>query len=183
MTQKYDENDYKRDIRTEHQEPTHGHSHAPHPHPAHTTTPARRPSRFWLLMLSPLPGLGHMYLGLIRRGLFYMASLALLIFLTTALALSALVIFTSFAMAALFGVAFFEAFAIRRSMVMGKEIADTIPNIAFATKNKTVLVIALAVLAVIIGINILGALPWYAWVVIGIVAVCYLGTRAPIKRQ
>jgi len=182
MTQKYDEHDYKRDIRQEQQESPHSHA----PHPVHTSIPTptltRRPSRFWLLMLSPLPGLGHMYLGLIRRGLFYMASLALLIFLTTVLAPSALVIFTGFAMAALFGVAFFEAFAIRRSMVMGKEVADTIPNIAFIAKNKTILAIALAVLAVIIGINILGALPWYAWVVIGIVAVCYIGTRVPIKR-
>jgi len=182
MTEKYDEHDYKRDIRLESPKTERPES-APPPTYHTTTTTTRRPSRFMLLLFSPLPGLGHMYLGLIRRGLFYMFSLALLIFLTVVLAPSLLVIFTSFAMAALAAVSFFEAFIIRRDMVMGKEIADTIPNLAFVGKNKTILAIAIAVLAVIVGINILGALPWYAWVVIGIVAVCYIGTKAPIKRD
>jgi len=108
-----------------------------------------------------------------------MFALAMLIFATVAIAPSMLVIFTSFAMAGLFAVAFFEAFLIRRDMVMGKEVKDTIPNLAFIGKNKTILAILLIILAVSVGVSILSSLPWYAWLVIGIVAVCYIGTRMP----
>lgn len=162
--------DYKRDIRLE----------QPHAPPSIHGHFRRRPSRFWIFVLSPLPGLGHMYMGLMRRGLFYIFALATIIFLTVTLAPSPLVIFTGFAIAALYAIAFFEAFIIRRDMIMGKEIIDTIPNISMLGKNKTLLTVLIIILAVTLGINILAALPWYAWLIMGIVAICYLGTRIPM---
>ena len=172
MTYKNDD-DYKRDIRAEHP-PTHPSAASTRPYPP---THTRRPGRFWIFVLSPLPGLSHMYLGLIRRGLFYISALALLVFLTTALAPSILVVLTGFSTAALFAVAFFEAFAIRRDIVMGKEVKDSIPNIAFILKNKTLLTVTLIIVAIAIGINIIASLPWYAWMIMGIVAVVYFFTK------
>ena len=158
--------DYKRDMRLE----------TPPPAPHHAAPP-RRPSRFWLFMLSLLPGTGHMYLGLIRRGLFYMTSLALLIFLTTVIAPSALVILTSFAKAALFAVAFFESFAIRRDIVMGKEVADTVPTFSAHGRNKSLLVLVLVVVAILVSVNILSSLNWIVWLVLGIVAVAIFTSK------
>jgi len=177
--------DYKRDIRQEQQPaPPPGSSpsppHMPYTYPhAHAHAHIKRPNRFLLFILSPLPGLGHMYMGLMRRGLFYIFALALIILLTVAIAPSILVVLTSFAIAALFAMAFFEAFAIRRDIVMGKEAKDTLPNIAMfgGGKNKALLAVLIFAFVVVLGINILTALPWYAWLVIGIVAVCYLSMR------
>jgi len=104
-----------------------------------------------------------MYLGLIRRGLFYMTSLALLIFLTTAIAPSILVILTSFAKFALFAVAFFESFAIRRDIVMGKDVSDSIPNIDALRKNKTLFAAVIIVAAVVIGLRVLASLGGLVW--------------------
>ena len=160
------DDDYKRDIRLEH-------PHTPPHH--HGTYPIRRPSRFWLFVLSPLPGLSHMYLGLIRRGLFYMASLALLIFLTTAIAPSILVILTSFAKFAIFAVAFFESFAIRRDIVMGKDVSDSTPNIAALRKNKTLFAAVIIVVAVVVGLRVLAILGWLIWfIAISAIALYFL---------
>jgi len=114
-----------------------------------------------------------MYLGLIRRGLFYVSALAMLVFLTTALAPSILIILTSFAKFALFAVAFFESFSIRRDIIMGKEVSDTIPNIALLRKNKTLFAAVIIVVAVLLGVHTLASLGWYVWLVVGIVAVAY----------
>ena len=168
----HDNDDYKRDIRAV-TPPAEG----PVPEPGRHYGHVRRPSRFWLFMLSPLPGLGHMYLGLIRRGLFYVSALALLVFLTTTLAPSFLVILTGFSMAALFAVAFFETLVIRRDILMGKEVKDVVPNIGFLVKNKSLMAIVVVIMIVALGINIITSLRWYAWVVIGIVAVVYFGRR------
>lgn len=158
------DDDYKRDIRLEHSPPP----HHPTPHPI------RRPNRFWLLVLSPLPGLSHMYLGLIRRGLFYITALALLVFFTTAIAPSAFVILTSFAKLALFATAFFESFAIRRDIVMGKDVRDTIPSFEALKRNKAIFVAILILAAVVFGVNILSSLDWYVWLIFGIVAIVFL---------
>ena len=157
------DDDYKRDIRLEHH-------HAPTHHGAY---PTRRPSRFWLFVLSPLPGLSHMYLGLIRRGLFYMASLALLIFLTTAIAPSIIVILTSFAKFALFAVAFFESFSIRRDIIMGKDVSDSIPNIGALRKNKALFAAVIIVAAVIIGLRVLAFLGGLVWLIAIIAVILY----------
>lgn len=153
--------DYKKDIRVDAPPMAH-YGHAP-------VVPPRRPSRFWLFALSVLPGLSHMYLGLIKRGLFYISTFALIAFLTVTLG-GPFTIITGLGITALYAVAFFEAFAIRRDIVMGKEVSDSVPVIG---KNKTVLVVIAVVVAAALGINILSSLPWYAWMILGIVAVCY----------
>ncbi|MCL2396472.1 MAG: hypothetical protein FWC93_00210 [Defluviitaleaceae bacterium] len=162
--------DYKKDIRLDGAAP----SAPPHPHYAYPP-PARRPSRFWIFILSVLPGLGHIYLGLIRRGLFYISALALVIFFKVMVIpiFAPVAIFTGFSIAALYAVSFFEAFGIRRDIIMGKEVKDVIPNIGPLGKNKSLLAVLIVIVVVSLAINIVSALPWYAWLVLGIVAVCY----------
>jgi len=166
MSHKYNkDDDYKRDIRLE-SAPLPG--EAPHHH-------RKRPSRFWLFALSFLPGLSHIYMGLIRRGLFYISALPILIYLTVVFAsnLGVLVLFPAFSIAALFAVAFFEAFSIRRDIIMGKEVKDTIPNLGMLGGNKVVIIVVGVILVVALGVNILASLPWYAWLILGIVAIIY----------
>jgi len=168
--------DYKRDIRVDSTPPSDMRPPYPMPMP-----PSRRPSRFWIFVLSFMPGLSHMYLGLIRRGLFYMSLLALIIFFTiTLLSHSGLFgVFTGLSIAALYAVSFFEAFSIRRDIVMGKEVKDAIPNFGMPGSNKVILIIIAIVVAAVLGVNILSSLPWYAWMILGIVAICY----APFIRK
>ena len=165
MSHKYDNNDdYKRDIRAEGTLPS---SEVPYHH--------RRPSRFWLFALSFLPGLSHIYLGLIRRGLFYISALPILIYLTVVFAsnFGIFVLFPAFSIAALFAVAFFESFSIRRDIIMGKEVKDTMPSFGMPGGSKAVIIAIGVILVVALGVNILARLPWYAWLVLGIVAICY----------
>jgi hypothetical protein len=123
----------------------------------------KRPSRFVIFILAFLPGLSHMYLGLIKRGLFYISAVALVLFLTVQFGsggLASLTIFTGFATAALYAVAFFEAFSIRRDIIMGKEPSDVIPNFV---KNRTFLLIIAAMLVFVIVINVLSFIPFPLW--------------------
>ena len=176
MSNKYNkDDDYKRDIRLESAPLS---SSTPGEVPHHLR---RRPSRFWLFALSFLPGLSHIYLGLTRRGLFYISALPILIYLTVVFAsnLGILVLFPAFSIAALFAVAFFEAFSIRRDIIMGKEVKDTLPNLAWLGGNKAILIVVAVIFAVALGIHILARLPWYGWLILGIVAVCY----APYLRR
>jgi hypothetical protein len=171
MSHKYNkDDDYKRDIRADGMMPT-----------VDTSARRRRPSRFWLLALSFLPGLSHIYMGLIRRGLFYISALALVIFFTSVIVpiLNLLGIFAGFSIVALYAVSFFEAFSIRRDIIMGKEVKDALPNLAWLGGNKAVLILIAVIFAIALGINILARLPWYAWLILGIVAVCY----APYLRR
>jgi len=169
MSHKYNkDDDYKRDIRLDKASV----DEAPnHPHVASH----RRPSRFWLLALSFLPGLSHIYMGLIRRGLFYVATLALVIFFSSVIVpdFARLSVLTGFAIFAIYAVSFFEAFSIRRDIIIGKEIKDAIPNFGIIGGNRVVLIAIGIIFAIALGINILSNLPWYAWLILGIVAVCY----------
>jgi len=169
MSHKYNkDDDYKRDIRLDDAPPP---DETPNPHATHH----RRPSRFWLFAFSFLPGLSHIYMGLVRRGLFYVSALAFVIFFTSAIVPSFGIfrIITIFSIFALYAVSFFEAFSIRRDMIMGKEVKDVIPNLAIFGGSKVIIIVIAVVFAVSLGINILSSLPWYAWVILGIVAICY----------
>jgi len=169
--------DYKRDIRVD--SAPHTDARPPYPMPM---LPSNKPSRFWMFMLSFLPGLSHMYLGLIRRGLFYISLLAFTIFISVALLLPISGMFgivMGFSIMTIYAVAFFEAFSIRRDIVMGKEVKDTIPSMGIFGSAKVLLVVAAIVVAAVFGVNILSSLPWYGWLVLGIVAICY----APFIRK
>ncbi|MCL2573897.1 MAG: hypothetical protein FWE34_05015 [Defluviitaleaceae bacterium] len=174
MSHKYNkDDDYKRDIRAE----AESHGDVP-PHYPHTEHHTRRPSRFWLLMLSFLPGLSHIYLGLIRRGLFYISALAFIIFITSMVVpvFGIFGVFTGFAIVAIYAVSFFEAFSIRRDIIMGKEVKDAIPTLGLTGGSKTVLIVMTVMLVIAFAIHILARLPWYGWLILGVVAVCYAPT-------
>ena len=164
------EKDYKYDMRQEHTTPA-----AP-PAPPKGAYP-KRPSRFWLFLLSFIPGVGHMYLGLIRRGLFYFSALALMIYLTATLSIgggSFLTIFSSFAKGAIFFVSFFEAFKLRREMVMGNDVKDEFP--AFLARKEILMVVAVIVLLSFFT-NLIAALPWFGWLIVILFAIKHLSRR------
>ncbi|MCL2854949.1 MAG: hypothetical protein FWE21_04955 [Defluviitaleaceae bacterium] len=167
-----DKSDYTRDSRT-----THG-SPAPHTPISYGGAVPRKPSKFLLFILSGcVPGLGHMYLGLIRRGLFYMAGIALLIFLTVQLAIGGLgifTVFTGFGLLALYAVSFFESFVMRRDIAAGKEVADSMP--AFVT-SKTFLVAVGVTLALSVLASIISVVPWPFWVIAGVLAVVIVSRK------
>lgn len=164
-----DTSDYTKDNRAGASPPP---PHYPYPMP-YGAAP-RKPSRFLLFILSGcVPGLGHMYLGMIRRGLFYMAGIALLVFLTVQLAvngLGTLIPLTGFGLFALYAVSFFESFIIRRDIVSGKEVSDTIPN--FVTDKRFLIGLG-AVLALAVLSSIISAVPWFVWVVAGVVILIF----------
>ena len=66
---------------------------------------------------------------------------------------------------------------------MGKEVKDTIPNLGILGGNKVVLVVLAVIFALALGINILSSLPWYAWIILGIVAICYAPYLRGKKRK
>jgi len=142
----------------------------------------KKPSRFVIFILAFMPGLSHMYLGLIKRGLFYISAIALSVFLTVQFGISGLaplIIITAFANFAICAVAFFEAFAIRRDIVMGKEVQDVIPSFV---KNKTFLLAVAALLTLVVIINILSFIPWYFWILIAVAVIVVTASRKDSKK-
>ena len=169
-----DKSDYTRDNRE-----GHGAPHSPPPHHPPITYDGhrpRRPSRFILLLLAFFPGLGHMYLGLIRRGLFYLAGTAFLVFLTVqfAMTIPLMTILTGFSIFALMAVAFFEGFTLRRDMATGKEVADALPK--FIT-NKTILVAIGAILVIAVLASIISSVSWIVWAIVGVAVVIFASKK------
>ena len=147
-----DKSDYTRDIR----EP------APPPPPPPPAAPPRprRPSRLVLFILAFLPGLGHMYLGLMRRGLFYLSAFAFAIFITVQfgmMGVGAIIVLAAFTIVAVVAAAFFEALVARRDIAMGRELADNIP--AFAKTTPFLVAVGLLIIIPFL-VNILRALSW-----------------------
>ncbi|MCL2170743.1 MAG: hypothetical protein FWB71_01210 [Defluviitaleaceae bacterium] len=142
--QKPEADDYRRDIRFDKVE-------APP-----KIAGARRPSRLILFLLMWLPGLGHMYMGLMRRGLFFFSMLPLLIYLTVLAAgtLPLLNVFLGFGIAGLYIISFFEALKLRRDMVAGIETPDALPDLGGIIRNKTIM----GIVVLIVGISVLHAL-------------------------
>jgi len=126
-----------------------------------------------MFCLSAMPGLAHMYLGLIKRGLFYTSVFAL----SLTVSFNLLSPIAAIATVVVYAIAFFEAFKMRRDMVMGKEVHDTIPDISILSKNKSLLTLILVIVGVMVGFNVLTSLRWFAWMIIGIVAICYMGMK------
>ncbi|MCL2574846.1 MAG: hypothetical protein FWE33_00275 [Defluviitaleaceae bacterium] len=167
-----DKSDYTRDNRAE--APTPAAPPVPPPPPYyggyHGYPVIKKPSRFILFILACIPGLGHMYMGLIRRGLFYLSATAFTIFMTVVAGMNFWILtpLTSFAILAVYAVAFFESLSIRRDFVMGKEVVDRLP--AFVAGKGFVPIIALAALAVF-AIGFLASLTWQGWIIIILIAV------------
>ena len=165
-----DKNDYTRDTRAEAPATSPPPSAPPHKMPYYgghmpKASGTKVPSRFALLILGCLPGLGHLYMGLIRRGLFYLSAAALAIFLNIQIAMHMpmFAIFTAFAIVAVYAVAFFESLVIRRDIAAGKELVDRLP--AFVNNKRFVVGIAVFAIAVF-ALGFISSLPWYGWFVI-----------------
>jgi len=137
-------------------------------------TKVKIPSRFILFILACLPGLGHFYIGLIRRGLFYLSATAFAIFLTiqAAINLPLLLVFTVFSIVAVYAVAFFETLVIRRDIAAGKEVVDRLP--AFANNKRFVLGVAIVAIGVF-ALGFISSLPWYGWLAITALGVVAMG--------
>lgn len=139
-------------------------------------------SLFLLFALGLLPGVAHMYLGMVRRGLFFLSALAFAIFVTTQLAILGaipFVILPAFGIAAVVFIAFFESLGFRRDLANDKEVNDTIPEFV---KKPWVIITILALLIIPFALNILFMLPWYSWVILAIiflVAIMYFSKKSP----
>jgi len=138
----------------------------PPPPPSYPPTPSKAHSRAILLILAFLPGLGHMYLGFIRRGLFYLSAFAFSIFITTQFGImgaAPFVVLAVFGIVGTVAIAFFESLVIRRDLAHGKEINDQLP--AFA-KNRVVLTVVGIFVVIPFLVNVLAAMPPFVWVFI-----------------
>jgi len=165
-SQKPDQTDYKHDIRFDKV-----------PEPTRLPRSGRSaPSSFVLLMLMFAPGLGHMYLGLIRRGLFYFSALPLLIYLTVTMGrfMPLMTIVTGLSIAALYAVSFFEGLMFRREIAAGKEIPDVIPNIGLLLKNKLFVCVIVILAALSLVRHVLSVIPFPVMPVIVIGIIVYL---------
>lgn len=172
--QRPDHDDYKRDIRFDKL-----------PEPSKMPYPGKRPSRFVLFLLMWVPGLGHMYMGLIKRGLFYFSALPLLIYFTVAIArvFPVFTIFTGFSIAALYAVSFFEGLAIRRDIIEGKAVADVIPNLRALAQNKLVRCILIAKLAIAVLHTVVSAIPMPLIVIAVILAAVFFLSKRGKKND
>ena len=164
-----DRNDYKYDIR----EQAHIED-APRPaEPVKEFRHYKRPSRFLIFILSWLPGLSHMYLGLIRRGIFYLSAFAVMIYATSTI-LGPLVIFPSLGIAGVYFTAFFEALRYRREMVMGREVRDIVPSI-FMSKPVIAAVALLLLFSAISNHIVFRWIPTWGWVIFAVFLLNRLG--------
>lgn len=115
-------------------------------------------NNFFLFILSALPGLGYMYLGLIKRGMFVMSAFFLNIYLLSATRFSVL----GFLIPVLFFASFFDGFRIARLIRSGEKVQDGIDDIfGFVKRHK---VIIFGGLGVIIALEILsGTFRFLRW--------------------
>lgn len=90
-------------------------------------------SKFWLFVLSLLPGAGYMYLGLIKRGGFVMSIFFLAIYLISAVRINVI----GFLIPIIFCTSFFDSFRILKLIRMGVDVQDDIDDVkGFVMKNK-----------------------------------------------
>ena len=164
-SQRPDHDDYKRDIRFDKL-----------PEPSKLPYPGKRPSRMILFLLMWAPGLGHMYMGLIKRGLFFFSALPLLIYLTV-LAPNTFAIFTSFGISALYAVSFFEGLSIRRGIIEGKSFSDTIPDLRVFWKNKFVRVILIITLVFAVVDSVLSSFPPVLVIIAVVLAIVFIMSK------
>ena len=119
----------------------HGHAHHPHYKYYKTYKEKATHNKFFLFILSALPGLGYMYLGLIKRGIF-----AMMAFFATCYLTGNLSWLFCFPMIAIIFASFFDGFKILGQMREGIIVPDTIDDIMdFAKKHKTIIIGAIVV--------------------------------------
>jgi hypothetical protein len=115
------------------------------------------PSKFLLFILSALPGLGYMYLGLIKRGLLVMAAFFLNIYLMAQFEIPML----AFVIPIIFFASFFDGFKILRQIREGQTVEDTVEDLlGFVSKHK---VIIFGALAVVISLGVLNNMLYWSF--------------------
>jgi hypothetical protein len=118
-----------------------GYHDVPHKDP-HYKPPLPKRGRdinvFFLFCLSCIPGLNYMYIGLMKRGMFFMSMFFMLIFISSTL-------HTPVPMFALFMemcYSFFDGFKIRRQILNGENVPDEITDVTtFFNANKSIITI------------------------------------------
>jgi hypothetical protein len=134
----------------------HDHEHAAPPKEAHyySPRPARGGVSFGLLLFFSLmpPGINYMYEGLIKRGLFVLSSFFLSFYLAVTLSEPIFGILISIIWVA----CVFDAFSIRRRLIAGERVVDSVDDIlGFFKKYKTAVILFLVV---VLGLNLLGSI-------------------------
>jgi len=101
-----------------------------------------------LFVLFPIPGLNYMYMGLIKKGLLFMAAFFASIYLA-----STFWFFNGTITFMIMATSFFMGLSTRRRLMSGEKIEDSIDDIiAFVKRYK---VIFIALLAVTVGLSVL----------------------------
>jgi len=126
-----------------------------------TGKPRRYISGFWIFLLSCLPGLNYMAMGMMKRGLFFMSAFFGIIFLIDTFH------FFAFLLVILFFASLCDAQSKRRRINSGEYVPDDIDDIMrFAKKYKVPLLAAIAFLVLvrmfhIVFVVVLCLLGWY----------------------
>jgi len=131
------------------------HDHRYHYKP-HKYARKERSSKFLLFILSALPGLGYMYLGLIKRGIFAMMMFFLTIYLSTMFGMM------GFLIPVVFFATFFDGFRILRQQREGEHVVDGIEDITAFFRGRKVGVIVIGSVAAILLINVLSSAMRYS---------------------
>ena len=107
------------------------------PIPPGMPVPMKDINAFFLFCLSAVPGLNYMYMGLMKRGLFFMSSFFLVF---------AIILFADFpallmVVAIIMFYSFFDGFKIRREILAGKTVNDDVDDILPILVNNKGLII------------------------------------------
>lgn len=115
--------------------------------------PIKDINAFFLFCLSAIPGLNYMYMGLMKRGLFFMSSFFLLIFLTAFLSAPSIL----FIVFILMCYSFFDGFNYRRHILLGEYVKDDVNDIApFFIKYKGIIIMGVVLVAALSAFKKLG---------------------------
>ena len=104
------------------------------------------------------PGVGYMYMGLIKRGLFVMLGFFFLVFLLSTGLGSLADTFLGFSLIAVYFACIFDSFALRRRIVHGEVVEDGVDSmINGLLSNKKLCMAAVVVLVIVFSSSILDA--------------------------
>ena len=149
----------------------HGHMHAHAGRGAERTGPRTRRyvSGLWIFLLSGLPGLNYMAMGLMKRGLFFMSAFFGLVYLINVFhALAA------FPIVILFFASICDAQSKRRRINSGEYVSDDVDDILrFAVRYKSIILVVLGVLAVSSLVSFGSRIFWHNPIIL--ILVCLVG--------
>lgn len=118
-----------------------------------TARPARYFSGFLLFLCSAMPGLNYMYLGLIKRGLFFMTAFFAFIFAAAITNLGELCVF----LPVLWVTCFFDGFEKKRRLNSGAYVPDSVDDILnWLRKYKTPVIMACVLILALGSLNNMG---------------------------